>query len=109
MGQEFQLHAGVPQGSSSSPTLYTLYISDISQPGPSTTNIQHADDITQMITYQGKSRNFMAIRTVNDIEKINEYEKKVEEKKKYKLILNNSTELQIRTKLSIHYQGKYQI
>lgn len=35
----------------------------------------------------------MAIRTVNDIEKINEYEKKVEEKKKYKLILNNSTEL----------------
>ncbi len=62
---EFLLKAGVPQGSSLSPTLYTIYTADIPEAGPGTTIIQYADDITQIITYPGKSRNLMARRTVN--------------------------------------------
>lgn len=74
IGSEIQLLSGVPQGNALSPTLYTIYTSDIPKAGPGTI-IQYADDITQIITYPGKSRNFMATRTINEINKINTYEK----------------------------------
>ena len=88
-GPEFNLLSGVPQGSSLSPTLYTIYTIDIPEAGPGTTNIQYADDITQIITYPGKSRNLMAIRTVNEINKINNYEKQWKiktNKQKFKIV-----------------------
>lgn len=38
-------------------------------------NLQYASDITQIITYPGASRQIMANRTVNEIVKINEYDR----------------------------------
>lgn len=75
IGPSFPLEAGVPQGSSLSQTLFTIYTRDIPQPAFGCLNVQYADDITQIITYPGKARQLMAIRTVNEIEKNNNYEK----------------------------------
>ena len=66
----------MPQGSSLSPTLYTIYTYDIPPPAIDCLNIQYADDITQVISYAGKSRAMMANRTRREIEKINTYERK---------------------------------
>lgn len=74
-GPAFPLMAGVPQGSSISPTLYTIYTNDIPEPAVECTTIQYADDITQLVVYHGKSRQLMANRTVSEIEKINYFEK----------------------------------
>lgn len=74
-GPPFPLTAGVPQGSSLSPTLYTIYTNDIPEPAFDCTTIQYADDITQIIAHHGKSRQMMANRTVSEIEKINKFEK----------------------------------
>lgn len=75
-GEPISLRSGVPQGSSLSPTLYTLFTSDIPQPSPGCSYIIYADDITQIISYPGKSRQFMARKIQREIIKINNYEKK---------------------------------
>ena len=75
-GPSFELNCGVPQGSSLSPTLYIIYIRDLPQPGPGCMNIHYADDISQIITYPGKSRNMMARRAEREISQINNYEHK---------------------------------
>lgn len=73
MGETFQLEAGVPQGSALSPLLYNIYVRDI---GDLTFSdyIQYADDITQIITYPGKSKQFMKLRTERAIHELNSYE-----------------------------------
>lgn len=75
-GPPFPLMAGVPQGSSISPTLYTIYTNDIPEPAYDCTTVQYADDITQIIAYHGKSRHMMVNRTVSEIQKINKFENK---------------------------------
>lgn len=47
-GTSFPLHTGVPQGSATSPTVYTLYTTDISQPAHGFINLQCAN-MTQII------------------------------------------------------------
>lgn len=74
-GETFQLHSGVPQGSTLSPTLFNLYVSDVGQLLRSE-YIQYADDITQLITYHGKSKEFMKRKTESAITELNSYEKR---------------------------------
>ena len=75
-GPPFPLYSGVPQGSSLSPTLYTIYTHDIPPPITDGINIQYADDITQIITQAGKSRNMLTRKIEKEISHINKYEHK---------------------------------
>ncbi len=76
MGEPFALNAGVPQGSSLSPTLFTIYTADIPQPSIDYCFIQYDDDVTQIIAYNGKSRHLMANLSVREIRKVKDYERK---------------------------------
>lgn len=53
IGPSFNLNCGVPQGSVLSPTLYTIYTNDM-EDSTRNLNVCYADDITQVIGYQGR-------------------------------------------------------
>lgn len=74
-GPDFPLKCGVPQGSVLSPTLYNIYTADMPLP-INATNTVYADDVTQQITYPGKSKNMLKHRTIREINRLNSYEKK---------------------------------
>lgn len=76
LGPAFSLHSGVPQGGCLSPTLYILYTSDMPNPSPYSEYIMYADDVTQWVSYSGKSTQMMAHHTANAIQNINNYERK---------------------------------
>ena len=75
LGPSFPILSGVPQGSNLSPTLYNLYISDISDPLNDCHQFIYADDITQVVTSPWRSREILADRTAADIERVNRFEK----------------------------------
>ncbi len=88
-GPPFPLRVGVPQGSSISPTLFTVCKADLPETAINCINIQYADDITQIVAYRGKSRLLLATRTVQEIERINKYEQKWKietDKSKFKIV-----------------------
>lgn len=77
IGEPFQTKSGVPQGSNLSPLLYIYYTSDIPNPTPDEcVDIGFADDFTQVIQFQHRSRKMLATRTVNNIKRINNFEYK---------------------------------
>lgn len=76
LGPPFQIESGVPQGGCLSPTLFILYTSDMPNPTPYSDFITFADDVTQIISYPGKSKELLAMHTTNAIEAINRYENK---------------------------------
>ena len=92
---KFQLQAGVPQGSILSPTLFIFYTHDIPPPTSETdVDIIFADDVTQVISYEGNDREELAIQTEREIVRINEFEKlwKIKtNKNKFKMISASKT------------------
>lgn len=76
LGPPFEIENGVPQGGCLSPTLFIFYTSDMPQPTPYNNYVVFADDVTQIVAYPGKSKEFLAMHTKNAIESINQYEKK---------------------------------
>ena len=75
-GQSFNIYSGVPQGSSLSPTLYTIYTADTPQPAHNAYHVMYADDITQIVIQPGKSRKFLAKKLEREITNINNFEHK---------------------------------
>ncbi len=84
MSEPFALKAGDPQGSSLSPTLFTIYTADIPHSSIDCCNIQYADDITEIIAYNRNSKHLMTNLAVREIKKLNDYERK------WKIETNNS-------------------
>lgn len=75
IGPKFNLLSGVPQGGCLSPTLYSIFTSDLPAPTAFSEHILFADDITQIVMYPGKSKEMAARCTQTAIESINKYEK----------------------------------
>ena len=76
IGRHIPLESRVPQGSILSPTLFIFYTADLPQPGQGSYDITFADDNTQIVTYEGTSRNMLAIKTIREMKRINRYETK---------------------------------
>lgn len=71
----FPLLCGVPQGSTLAPTLFSIYTSDIGEI-PHCEYFTYADDVTQVVTYPGKSKRFLQLYTERAIQALNNYEYK---------------------------------
>ncbi len=72
----------MPQGSVLSPALYILYTNNLLNTGLGCLVTMYADYITQVIATSSKSRNMMKMKAEREIERINRYEKNVENRKK---------------------------
>ena len=76
IGPKFHLQAGVPQGSILSPTLFIFYTHDIPPPIAQTdVDVIFADDVSQIIIYEGNDKEELAIQTEREIVRINDYKK----------------------------------
>ncbi len=76
MVDPFALKAGDPQGSSLSPTLFTINTADIPYPSIDCCNIQYDDDVTKIIAYNRNCRHLMANLALREITKGKDYERK---------------------------------
>ena len=75
ISERFNLKSGVPQGSILSPTLFIYYTSDLPRPGPGSTDVLLADDVTQIVEYPHSSKRMLALRTEHKIDRVNTFEK----------------------------------
>jgi hypothetical protein len=75
-GPTFDIKSGVPQGGCLSPTLFNLYTHDLPAPLGPYNYISYADDITQIISYSGKSINMHSLITARAIAEVDSFENK---------------------------------
>ena len=74
LGDNIEIKSGVPQGGILSPTMFTIYTSDMPETPEYVLNIAYADDVTQVILEQNRSKNLLARKTIREIERLNNYE-----------------------------------
>lgn len=71
----FPLNAGVPQGAVLSPTLFNIFTADLKDLYQSQLTA-YADDVTQVISHHGASKQFLQRKTIRAIKEVNEFEQK---------------------------------
>ena len=76
IGETIEIESGVPQGSCLSPTLYVMYTKNIPEAEALDENVAFADDLTQIIVYEGKSKQMMSAKIEKEIDNINDFEYK---------------------------------
>ena len=68
IGPQFQLKAGVPQGSILSPSLFIFYTHDLPLPASVlSTDVIFADDVTQIVEYRSEDREQLAVQSEREI------------------------------------------
>ena len=75
IGPQFQLKAGVPQGSILSPSLFIFYTHDMPA-SDSNTDVIFADDVAQIVEHHGGDREELAVQSEREIVGVSEFEKK---------------------------------
>lgn len=75
LSRPFPLEAGVPQGAVLSPTLFNIYTADIGEI-PGSTYTAYADDVTQIVTHHGSSKEIFRRKTTRAIEALNQFERR---------------------------------
>lgn len=71
----FPLNTGVPQGAVLSPSLFNIFTADTRELRHSQ-HTSYADDVSQIITYHGPSKEIMKRKTERAITELNDYERK---------------------------------
>jgi len=102
-GETIQLLNGIPQGSVLGPTLFNIYIQDLTAINSETKIIKYADDVTFLIPYNGESSTRIVTEEIENVKNwAIKNEMKINQKKSKILpILKRSTNFSINTEFTV--------